>query len=336
MAGEDYIGMEKEATFDTYAAPTEWINAIDESLSGEHQTAPTPGMYYSSARDEGRGRTLFNGGWRADLTETNIGHLFRAMLGVPVSIQPAVGTDPTVWEHLFRPQNGLGRNAETLAAVVSRSFNLAEFQATGYSPSSLSFEGVLDQDIRYTTEGPYNDEALIDPPVETPAISTIAPYNHHDSKFKLGASPVEQVRVEAWSLEITADTTMVGSIGSIKGRRAHRSAFSITGRIDEDFDDLARYQQFYGSASATGPEKTLTAQNVEISITGRTLPGTTSFLSEVLFKLPKIKFFSTEANQSERDRITQGTPFTALFDTVTGYELEVLLRGEEADTVFEA
>lgn len=336
MAGEDFVGINKEATFDTYVAPNEWINAISESFSGEHATDLETGMFFSSARSEGRGRTTYTGGITSKLTPFNIGHLLRAMLGSPTSTQPNVGPDPTVWEHLFEPNNGIGRSAKSASVLISRSFNLAEFQFTGFSPSSISFEATLDQDIRFTADGPANDELVVETPVGVPAISVVAPFNHHDSTFRLGSTPTEQLNVEAWSLDISADTMMPGSIGSIKGRRVHRSAFAITGRVDEDFDTLARYKQFLGSDTALSPQTELTAQNVEIKIVGDVITGGSgTFNYELLFKLPTIKFFSSEANQEGRERTVQGTPFTALFDDVTNnYEMQILLRNTEIDTVF--
>lgn len=334
MAGEDWVGVEKEVTFDTYVAPTEWINAISETFSGEHQTDLSPGMFFSTPRVEGRGRTLYNGAVRAKLTSDNIGHFLRAMMGPPTTVvlgAPDVGA----FEHTFKPQNGIGRNAKSATVVVSRSFGLEEFRYTGFSPSRLSFEGVLDQDIRYTAEGPANLETLVSP-VETPAITTLAPFNHHDSNFKLGGTPSNQVRTEAWTLEIAADTEMVGSIGDFKGRRVHRSAFSISGRVDEDFDAIARYQQYLGNDTALTPQKVLTAQNVEFEIdNGVPLIGGGGLNAELTFTLPKVKFFSAEATQEERNRIVQGTMWTALFDDVTNnFEMSVLLRNKSAAAVY--
>lgn len=336
----DYFALIREGTFSTKPALTdaEWIDIISESLSGQHQFDTIQGATHETATEEGLGKYMWGGDFQSKLGATNgIGIVLANLFGASVDTAEAVPTATPVFQHVFSSANAPGYGTvaipRSVTALASRSNQLEQWNYLGGAVTRLGIEAVVNQDIRFTPEFT-GDVDNTTGAADTPVAPKVAEYfSHHDSTFKIdipGAKATD-LDVEAWSLNIEAVNTISPNINTRFGRRTHHGALTITGRVDRDFFDMLYYEQFYGSAGSTSPQDTLTFKDVDIEIIGvATATGTEAGFDffELEIKMPKIKFMSTDANVTGRERITQGVPFQAFRDPTTTEALSVLLTNE--------
>jgi len=176
----------------------------------------------------------------------------------------------------------------------------------------------------------------IDTTPDTPTVPSQQPFICHESDWRLGATPgTTEPRVEGWSIELRRDTEITPRHDQVFGRRAYAGGMFVNGRADIDFDTLLYYQRFYGSDTAITPLETVTVYNVEIEIiSAANAAPEGGFPYRLALRLPKVAFNMAEANQTGRDRIVGGFPFTAYTDASLGYSIQLILDNTRSTTFY--
>jgi len=318
--GYDRAALVKESSFSVKPALTnaEWFEFLSETISSKHNTDLQSASYYEVPSREGLGRYSWSGNFTQKLgPENGVGLILRNLFGAPTATPGA-----TVANQFVYTSTGAIGYTSSLSALVTRTLNSGQKQwdYAGGAVSRLGLEAVVNQDLRMTHEYVGDKDSIAGSLDSEPSpLDRGEFFRHHESVFQIGGTPVTDMDVEAWSLNVESDAEIVPSISSRFGRRVFRGGLNINGRIDRDFVDSLYYSRFYGGDAATSPQTTLTAQNVVIDLVGETTGDATYPNFRLKIELPKIKIFETSANLSGRDRISQGVPFVVLRDPAVAY-----------------
>ncbi len=333
----DYLAWNKESAFSTDPgiAAAEWAEMLSETLRPANQTDIVQGAYYETATDEGLGTYGWTGGVQMKLAADNgIGHILTQLFGDEDAGFPTGPVEPAESDRLHQWSSPAGVGYGTsVAALLSRSNGIEQWNYLGGVVNRLNIEAVLNQDLRWNPELA-GDQDEIDATAETPPdpLHDADFFRHHDSDWKIAVAPgaaVSDLDVEAWSLNIESASEVVPNISTRFGRRVYRAGYNMTGRVDRDFVDALYYRRAaYGDDTSDTPQDTIQAHNVEIEITGAAIPGSAAQVYKLIIQMPRVKFFDIEANVSGRDRITSGVPFTVLRDKTLAYAMRIQLQNQ--------
>lgn len=331
----DFGAFVKEVTFGTKPALTnvEFSNILSETLRGSREFELERGTFYLSHRDPIPTRFTTSGSMRWQLgPENGIGKSLQAMFGADTASDPGIvgSTIRHVWNDASPPAA-----PPSMSILMTRAFQLGQFEFLGQICSRIRFEAVPNQSVRTETEWMGDFEQIASAP-DSPTVPVQVPFISHESDWRIGTTPgTTEPRVEGWSLELSRDTEITPRIDQIRGRRVYAAGLDVTGRADIDFDTLLYYRRFFGSDTTASPEDSVTIRNVEIEmISAANAAPEAGFPYRLAVRLPKIVFEAAEANQTGRDRIVGGFPFRAYTDTALGYSIQITLDNTRSTTFY--
>jgi len=315
-----FIGIGKESTYRTAVTVTEYINVISESIVPDWDRVRLEEAGYRFATDKLPGGFKETGNIDLYVDAESISKFFEGLLG-DVSTDDDGASPPVAYKHTITPATSLP--SYTLEIFPESPADYSR-QVSGVGILSMRLEAEAGSPITATVGILGAKEELISPSSTTPTFANVSPLPFNNSSVEMDDSAI--ATVEAFRLDISntiPDDAFVLNDMFLPALRLEGG--EITGEMDLAFTSWSYYQQFYGSSSATEPSETPDTVKIELIATGGSTgsSGTGYENYKLTITLPKCRLDTSNANFDRRSRIVQRLGFEALYDTSSGYAIQV-------------
>jgi len=323
--GKRFIGIAEETTYGTAVSATDWIDVVSESITSEQGfiEVETAGMRERVKRVPGP----YNVGGSFDMivNADNITKLLKWLLGAAETTDDGSSPTPLAYRHEFTPSQTLKSFTMEICPDVGNQSR----QVVGCMVSSIAFEASARELLTASVDVIGQKDSLISP--STPTFSTLRPFIFFEGVVSDGGNPISDVEAFRVTIEndIPDDAYVLGD--RFRPDLTKRvQGMTVSGDMDIAFLDWDYFKKFYGSATATEPQTSITPLALKLTFTGEStsssVEGFDKFLLEI--DLPKVYLDTSEANFDRRDRIVQSLGYTAVYDAVAGYICKVTVVNE--------
>lgn len=315
------FGMVDEVTFNTSITVTRFLEFNSETLDNQVARIESGGMRV------GR-KVLRSGQWLAgkknvtgdvefEVQQQGFGLLLKHMLGSVSSAQPAVGTDPTVWEHTFTVgqldgksftcQVGLGDATGNQRAKTYSGCKVAKWDLSAAIDGFLMLKPTIDgaSEATATAMAAATYPASTKPLAFTGATITLpSGVTGNVSKFDLTGDNKQNL----------ARYFMSGSGSGMKKEQLEEGLRAYAGTLDVEFDDLTAYNQYVNG----------TLGSMTAFFEGDIISHAYQYALEVT--MPAVRFDGKTPNVSGMTIPTISAPFVCLDDGAGTGGLKMVYR----------
>jgi len=315
-----FIGIGKESTYRTAVSVTEYIDVISESIEPSWDRVKLEQAGYRFATDKLPGGFKETGSIDLYVDAQSISKFFEGLLG-SVSTSDDGQSPVVAYKHTITPATSLP--SYTLE-VFPESPATYSRQIAGTGILSMRLEAEAGSPITASIGILGAKESLISPSSTSPTFANVSPLPFNNSSVEMEDSAI--ATVEAFRLDISntiPDDAFVLNDMFLPALRLEGG--EVTGEMDIAFTAWSYYQRFYGSASATEPSESPSTVKIELigtgGSTGSSGAGYENYSLHIT--LPKCRLDTSRANFDRRSRIVQRLGFEALYDSSSGYAIQV-------------
>lgn len=258
------LGVAEETTYGTLVVPSRFYEFVSESIAVARGRIESAGLRNREFQSRFKpGAISPEGSVSMELATKGFGLWFKHALGAVATSQPAVATDPTVFDHLFTAGD---LTAKSLSVQVGRDVN--PFTYTGCKVGNVEIgcqvEGLATVAVGLVARG--EDLAAGLATATYPASDLVS---FVEGVLTLGGVEIPVTQC-TWTLENTLATDR-WQLGSALRRNPERSGFrNLTGSFEADFD-LALYNRYVSGETA----------ELKLKFAGATITGTYKYETEV-------------------------------------------------------
>lgn len=160
----------------------------------------------------------------------------------------------------------------------------------------------------------------------SPTISSLNPFAGHNWHVEIGGA--EDTEVRAFNLEIERQF-------DDSDRAAHSrfmpkpvpGDFLVSGKVDVKFTSTAHLKRFWGASDATGPGDDIAPFVIDLKTEGIICDTPEKYQFNAL--MPRCIFNTRDAGVSQREKVIENLPFTALYDST--YSIKMQLKNMVTD-----
>ena len=324
-----YLGFGKASDWGTEVSITDFIDINTENIGEDNQTIFDDGVGSRDAKTWSAGRFNAEGSFDFVARPDNIGQMLAYFLGADSSTTIASPTGcSSVKTHTITGADSLpiwtlGVGVDNPANIIERTYDTVKTDTITLSHDS---EGRLMVNV-----GVKGRKIRIDKAMETPSFSSLNAFVFHMAQIKIAGSSngdVENVTINGTNnlqFKPTANSRFPGEWK--EGLRV------IEGTFDISFENDNEYNRFLGNSTATDPENTLTAVDLEIVWTSYTEAescGGGSAVYALSLDMPTSVYLTTNANINSRDRVIQNVSFRAAYNSTNASALTAKLDNVDA------
>ena len=315
-----FLGIGKESTYRTAVSVSEYINIISESIAPDWDRVKLEEAGYRFATDKLPGGFKVTGDISLYVDAQSITKFLEGLLG-NVSTSDDGASPAVAYKHTFTPANSLPSYTLEIFPEYPADYSR---QISGTGILSMRLEAEAGSPLTATIGVLGAKENLISPSSTSPTFANISPLPFNNSSVEIEDSAV--ATVEAFRLDISnsiPDDAFVLNDMFLPALRLEGG--EITGEMDIAFTSWDYYKLFYGSSSATEPSETPSTVKIELIATGGSTGSSTAGYEnyKLAITLPKCRLDASNANFDRRSRIVQRLGFEALYDSSSGYAIQV-------------
>lgn len=315
-----YCGIAEESSYGGGAAPSEFLNIVSDGFQGDNQPIFLNTIRGRDTYEGIAGAFEDDGSISMPATPESIGLLLKAAFGTTsvTASDPDNDSSDEVGTHIFTTDDKLPSLAVELGLG-----NVGAVRHTGVGVESLDLEHTNGERLSLSLDLPAKEP---DGSVSsaTPAYDSLRSFVFHDATFSLfGSDRTADLQDLTISLANNLDK-------KVRGNRTP-SKMSVGGRevtmdVTIDFENEDVMKQFWGSATATGPEDELAEGAFNSKwVSPETVADTTTAYS-LEFDAPRCQILTHDAQLNENDLIAENVELRALVDTGgLGYDIQATL-----------
>lgn len=319
------FGMVDEVTFGTAPTVTRFMEFNSETVAQTISRIESSGLRVGRKVQRSTqfvpGDKNVTGDVEFEVQQQGMGLLLKHTLGAVASAQPAMSTDPTVWEHTFTvgPLDGKSFACQIGKGDVSgtqRAFTYSGCKVAKWD-LSVAVDGMLL--LKPTIDG-ISESTSVALAAATYPTSTL-PLTFVGGAITLPGSATGNVS----KFDLTGDNGlalaryfMSGSGSGTKKEQLESALRPYAGTVDVEFEDLSAYGLFVGG----------TVGQMTALFEGQVISSTYNYALEVT--LPAVRFDGVTPNVSGPGIITQSLPFVALDDGAGTGGVQMVYRTVDA------
>jgi len=312
-----YLGIAKEAAWGTPVAPTKFIDIVKESLGADQEILLDDTVRGRDYYKQSAGAVKVGGGFDFFVApENGIGQLLYFALGAVSSAQQG-GT--SAYLHTITPAD------DPPSFTVEKGLDaVTALQYPGCKIAKLVLKTVRKEKLSASVDVVGKTEKVAS--LSTPSWSNLPDFTFTQGTYKLntvanGDIVGAEIRIlnALKEEEYRAGARVIGKL-PVGARR-------VEGKFDLEFTDKAQLERFYGAASATEPQATLTGVSLDFLWTAGVIEGAYNY--SLGLEIPQIYYSTAKAVLNKRDLIMQGVEFHAIYDATATYVARAKLQNKE-------
>ncbi len=322
--GARYMGIQEELTYGTPLSTSyDFIPIISESISEDNNFLMAETVESRELVKSRLGKFIAEGTFLQYVEPENIGWILKAIFGTVADggCTSAQQAATTTYKHTFKPTNN-----------GPRSYTLE--MGSDVTDGARKYTSALFKKIELTAAAGELMQAAIDvmaksvtlEALDSPSFSSLEPFVFHDQYVSIAGA--EDADVEAIKIVIENGWADRFALHSRTPVGKSIEDFKVSGTLDLNFDSLANYKRFLGSASSTSPESQSYTSHALNLMTDGPATGDAAYVYEFNVLMPECYFDTNKANLDKRSRMVQNLPFHAQYNASAAYIVAVELQNK--------
>lgn len=323
MVEDRYLGVKKETSYGTAVTPDKYIDFSTFSVNPtrENHYPVTAQRRYQMWKKEGPIKE--SGSIEVDVRPDDIDSFLYWGLG---SGTTTASGSANAWRHTFVPSE------HEIYSFTSEVGSIGTYarRIAGCFITSMEFELSGREMLTCSMEVTGKNETLVAPPASQ-TFGTELPLAAHEASVSIGGSG--STVVEAWRMTVENDVDTDAFVLGDQFLPAIRlQGVKVTGEVELAFTSWTEFQRFLDNTTATsyGVQESfaLSVTVTSAQTTGSSDSGYENY--KVAFTLPAIFYDSIEISEERRDRIVMKANYTAVYDSSSGYVVQIQLWNTNA------
>jgi len=312
-----YLGIAKETVYGTPVTPTKFIDVVKEDFAASQEILLDDTVRGRDYYKQSAGAVKVGGGFDFFVApENGIGQLLYYALGAVSSAQQG-GT--SAYLHTITPAD------DPPSFTVEKGMDaITGLQYPGCKIAKLVLKTVKKEKLSCSVDIVGKTEKVAT--LSTPSWSNLPDFTFTQGTYKLNTVANGDI--------VGAEIRILNALKEEEYRAGARvigklpvGARKIEGKFDLEFTDKTQLERFYGAASATEPQATLTGVSLDFLWTAGVIEGDYNYSLEL--EIPQIYYSTAKAVLNKRDLIMQGVEFHAIYDATATYVVRAKLQNKE-------
>jgi hypothetical protein len=316
---DNQFGISDESTYGTRVAPAYFVDFVSEGIERQQNNRVSAGLRKGQKvqRSDHQSQAMkgANGPLQLDLAAEGVSKFLKHLFGkAPVVTQPAVGTDPTVYDHTFTLGDGAGLSFSSQVGRPGSAGTVRAFDYTGCKVADGTISNGIDDyaSLALTVDAQNEDDTqtLVAAPTY-PASQNLFHDGHLSVTVNATAffSKSSSVKIDR---QLALDRFFQRA-SSIKKEPLANALAVATGDLMGEFEDLTTFDLFRNG----------TIVQIVLDWVGATI--STTYKRELKLTLPACRLDGPKPKTNGPGILDADTPFTILYDG-TNEPITALLR----------